>query len=372
MYVLTKEELAALQSEAALTQMKARLKLELQKTVQMSGTSGPMPTLPPRYPHTTPTLMSEWELSEGAKHDQEQEYARTHPQSQPIVPPPQQRTRTVTQTTRTEEFAAPTLENPVAGGRYTTSGPYPLTQQFREYASGVLGQERFNQLQNPQAGGQVQQEGGPANVTPTWPTRQTAPQMYGASPVGTAEGQNAQAQNPQASVQPTPTGAVQNTANPSTYKDDSDEETLGTSGGRYDAQTEGRVNPMFGGTTGRMEETTDPKVQEAMRNYFEAFRRKKEEAKKIEAATPIPEPAEGASPDEVNVNPPSKIAATPGQSGSSGVYRLNAGHPDLEKSFTKMNRTLSTYCTVCGVSVDQEGGDEAHFKKSGHAHFRKI
>lgn len=109
----------------------------------------------------------------------------------------------------------------------------------------------------------------------------------------------------------------------------------------------------------------------------------------------LPPPAEGATPedapepetqspysldqiDEANGNPPGKLAASPGRSGSSGVYNvggaiINLDHtPTLQKGFEKMNRTLVTVCKICGVDCSTEGGDEAHFKKSGHNSFRKI
>src|SRR5436309_2049464 len=110
MYVLSKKELEALQAESALAQVKRAIKSQdLTKAVQIAGTAQPMPVLPQRAP---PTVMNRWEIEEGVKRDAELEtarIARTQPQPQQPIVPPQQRLRTTT--VRTEEYHVPDAQN---------------------------------------------------------------------------------------------------------------------------------------------------------------------------------------------------------------------------------------------------------------------
>lgn len=214
------------------------------------------------------------ELMEASRQRHLVEAINPTPQTQAPIRYPR---RIVTQTTRTEEEMGP------------TSGMSGSPQGYRD---------------------ETRKLGGPANPSLPIQYQPTKPQFQPTSqPQAPQPGPTPSSPNTLGAAPSQPISQSGSTAQvPGQYagrppilglKEEIEDEELGTSGGRYDAQTEGRVNPLFGGVSGRMEETFEnPDLEKPGWDMSQ-----------LDSRNP------GL--------PPAKIAADPGRSGSSGVYRMS-------------------------------------------------
>ncbi len=327
----------------------------------------------------SPQALQEAIVSNEARNDEIMEMQRRRQEAEaynptyPYQPQPQaQRTRTVTETRKIEEYG-PASGNPMASQSYGEEGIGGPTS--------TLVNPSYQEMTNPQPPWQTSQS--PASSPRSFSEQ---PQPGGASGEGAAIG----ASPNQLSGRPPVTGLVSK----------EEDERLRNLVKLEDERNEAKRRFHEARDSLREAEEEDRRLTEASRLRARAAKLEQ----RIAPATPLPAPPEGTptDPQLMGANPQGKIPASPGFSGSSGVYntgsvgyrnrvvnvqpgsvsnqggmpnsppsRLSLENLDLEKGYRdQITKSWESTCTVCGLMVDLEEDVLTHIKKSGHNSFR--